>query len=172
MSSPPAVALSSIRKRFGANEVLKGVSLEARDGDVIAIIGSSGSGKSTLLRCINMLEVPDEGEVAVAGEAIRLKPARGGGREPADRRQLDRIRTSLGMVFQSFNLWSHLTVLENVIEAPVHVQGRSRDEAIAEGGRFSPRLASPTRKAPIRRRSPEASSSAPPSRGRSPCGRR
>ena len=133
MSSAPAVALSSIRKRFGANEVLKGVSLEARDGDVIAIIGSSGSGKSTLLRCINMLEAPDEGEVAVAGEAIRLKPARGGGREPADRRQLDRIRTSLGMVFQSFNLWSHLTVLENVIEAPVHVQGRSRDEALAEG---------------------------------------
>ncbi len=133
MSSAPAVALSSIRKRFGANEVLKGVSLEARDGDVIAVIGSSGSGKSTLLRCINMLEVPDEGEVAVAGEAIRLKPARGGGREPADRRQLDRIRTSLGMVFQSFNLWSHLTVLENVIEAPVHVQGRAREEALAEG---------------------------------------
>ncbi len=107
--------------------------MEARDGDVIAIIGSSGSGKSTLLRCINMLEVPDEGEVSVAGEAIRLKPARGGGREPADRRQLDRIRTSLGMVFQGFNLWSHLTVLENVIEAPVHVQGRPREEALAEG---------------------------------------
>ncbi len=133
MSSPPAIALSGIRKRFGANEVLKGVSLEARDGDVIAIIGSSGSGKSTLLRCINMLEVPDEGEVAVAGEAIRLRPARGGGREPADRRQLDRIRTSLGMVFQSFNLWSHLTVLENVVEAPLHVQGRARDEALSEG---------------------------------------
>ncbi len=133
MASPPAVALSNLRKRFGANEVLKGVSLEARDGDVIAIIGSSGSGKSTLLRCINMLEVPDEGEVAVAGEPIRLRGARGGGREPSDRRQLDRIRTSLGMVFQSFNLWSHLTVLENVIEAPVHVQGRPRDEALAEG---------------------------------------
>ena len=130
---PAAVALADIRKRFGSNEVLKGVSLEAKDGDVIAIIGSSGSGKSTLLRCINMLEVPDEGEVAVAGEAIRLRPARHGGREPADRRQLDRIRTSLGMVFQSFNLWSHLTVLENVIEAPVHVQGRPKSEAMAEG---------------------------------------
>jgi octopine/nopaline transport system ATP-binding protein len=127
-----AVSLTGIRKRFGANEVLKGVSLEANDGDVIAIIGSSGSGKSTLLRCINMLEVPDEGEVAVAGEAIRLKPGRHG-REPADRRQLDRIRASLGMVFQSFNLWSHLTVLENVAEAPVHVQGRPKAEALEEG---------------------------------------
>ncbi len=133
MNSPPAVALTDIRKRFGANEVLKGVSLEARDGDVIAIIGSSGSGKSTLLRCINMLEVPDEGDVSVGGEAIRLKPARGGGREPADRRQLDRIRTSLGMVFQGFNLWSHLTVLENLIEAPVHVQGRPKAEMLDEG---------------------------------------
>jgi octopine/nopaline transport system ATP-binding protein len=132
MSAVPAVSLSNIRKRFGANEVLKGVTLEAQDGDVIAIIGSSGSGKSTLLRCINMLEVPDEGEVRVAGEAIGLKAARVG-REPADRRQLDRIRASLGMVFQSFNLWSHLTVLENVIEAPVHVQGRSKAEMLEEG---------------------------------------
>jgi len=128
----PAVALSGIRKRFGANEVLKGVSLEARDGDVIAIIGSSGSGKSTLLRCINMLETPDEGEVRVSGEAIQLRPAKGGGREAADRHQLDRIRTTLGMVFQGFNLWSHLTVLENVIEAPVHVQKRPKGEVTEE----------------------------------------
>jgi octopine/nopaline transport system ATP-binding protein len=133
MTAIPAVSLSNIRKRFGANEVLKGVSLEAQDGDVIAIIGSSGSGKSTLLRCINMLETPDEGDVAVAGEIIALKLAKAGGREPADRHQLDRIRTSLGMVFQSFNLWSHLTILENVIEAPIHVQKRPRAEAIAEG---------------------------------------
>jgi octopine/nopaline transport system ATP-binding protein len=133
MTAIPAVSLSNIRKRFGANEVLKGVSLEAQDGDVIAIIGSSGSGKSTLLRCINMLETPDEGDVAVAGEIIALRAAKGGGRESADRHQLDRIRTSLGMVFQSFNLWSHLTILENVIEAPVHVQKRPRAEAIAEG---------------------------------------
>ncbi len=133
MTAIPAVSLSNIRKRFGANEVLKGVSLEAQDGDVIAIIGSSGSGKSTLLRCINMLETPDEGDVAVAGEIIALRPAKAGGREPADRHQLDRIRTSLGMVFQSFNLWSHLTILENVIEAPIHVQKRPRAEAIAEG---------------------------------------
>jgi octopine/nopaline transport system ATP-binding protein len=80
-----------------------------------------------------MLEVPDEGDVIVAGETVALRPARGGGRETADRRQLDRIRASLGMVFQSFNLWSHLTVLENVIEAPVHVQGRPKPEMIDEG---------------------------------------
>ncbi len=133
MTAVPAVSLTNIRKRFGANEVLKGVSLEAQDGDVIAIIGSSGSGKSTLLRCINMLEMPDEGIVAVAGEAIAMRAAKSGGREAADRQQLDRIRTSLGMVFQSFNLWSHLTILENVIEAPIHVQKRPRAEAIAEG---------------------------------------
>jgi octopine/nopaline transport system ATP-binding protein len=132
MASAPAVELTDITKRFGANEVLKGVSLAANDGDVIAIIGSSGSGKSTLLRCINMLEVPDGGSVRVAGEEIGLRPAKDGGRKPADRAQLDRIRASLGMVFQSFNLWSHLTVLENVMEAPLHVQKRSKAEVRAE----------------------------------------
>lgn len=132
MSPPvPAVELRRLVKRFGALEVLKGVSLAAQEGEVIAILGASGSGKSTLLRCINGLEVPDEGEVLVGGEAIRFKTTRRG-RVPADRRQLDRIRASLGFVFQSFNLWSHLTVLENVIEAPVHVQGRKRADAIAE----------------------------------------
>jgi octopine/nopaline transport system ATP-binding protein len=131
-SSPPAVSLRDIHKRFGDNEVLKGVSMEARDGDVIAIIGSSGSGKSTLLRCVNMLETPDEGSVTVAGEEIRLRPAKTGGREPADQRQIDRIRASLGMVFQGFNLWSHRTILENVMEAPIHVQGRARAEVLPE----------------------------------------
>ncbi|MBL8706848.1 MAG: ATP-binding cassette domain-containing protein [Rhodospirillales bacterium] len=116
-----------IHKRFGALEVLKGISLKARDGDVISIIGASGSGKSTLLRCINMLEVPDRGEIRVAGEVIRL----GDGAKP-DRRQVDRMRTRLGMVFQSFNLWTHLTILENVIEAPVHVQKRPRQECVDE----------------------------------------
>ncbi len=134
MANDGGVALkaSGIVKRFGPVEVLKGISLTANDGDVIAIIGSSGSGKSTFLRCMNMLEIPDDGTVAVAGEEIRLKQRRGGGREPADRVQLDRIRTQLGMVFQSFNLWSHLTILENVIEAPVHVQRRSKSEVREE----------------------------------------
>ncbi|HAE49125.1 MAG: histidine/lysine/arginine/ornithine ABC transporter ATP-binding protein [Tistrella sp.] len=124
-----ALEVERLHKRFGDLEVVKGVSLQAAEGDVISIIGSSGSGKSTFLRCINMLEMPDQGVVRVDGEEIRLKPARSGGMEPADPRQLDRIRARLGMVFQSFNLWPHLTVLENVTEAPVHVLGRPRDEA-------------------------------------------
>jgi octopine/nopaline transport system ATP-binding protein len=131
-STPCALKVSDLVKRFGPLEVLSRVSLEAREGEVIAIIGSSGSGKSTLLRCINMLEVPDEGSVTVAGEEILLKPKRGGGREPQSQAQIDRIRTQLGMVFQSFNLWSHLTVLQNLIEAPVHVQKRSKAEVTAE----------------------------------------
>jgi octopine/nopaline transport system ATP-binding protein len=131
-NATPAVAVDGLSKRFGSLEVLRGLSLAAHDGEVIAILGSSGSGKSTLLRCINMLEVPDSGSVAIAGEEIRLRSRRGGGREPADQRQIDRLRQKLGMVFQSFNLWSHLTVLENIVEAPIHVQGRPRAEAVAE----------------------------------------
>jgi len=111
--------------------VLKGVSLAANDGDVIAMIGSSGSGKSTLLRCINLLETPDSGEVLVSGELIRMRPTRNGHAVPQDHRQVDRIRSRLGMVFQSFNLWAHMTVLQNIIEAPVHVLKRSRADAIA-----------------------------------------
>ncbi len=125
-----AVQADGIHKRFGSLEVLKGVSLTAREGDVITLIGSSGSGKSTLLRCINMLEVPDEGRVTICGETIAMKTARGGRTMPADSRQVDRIRTSLGMVFQNFNLWTHMTILENVIEAPVHVLGVPKAEAI------------------------------------------
>jgi octopine/nopaline transport system ATP-binding protein len=129
---PAAVRLDRLRKRFGTLEVLKGVSLEARQGEVVSILGSSGSGKSTMLRCINMLEVPDEGEVVVTGETIRLRATGGGGRRPADQRQVDRIRSRIGMVFQSFNLWSHKTVIENLIEVPVHAQRRARAECIAE----------------------------------------
>jgi octopine/nopaline transport system ATP-binding protein len=130
--APPAVSVRNLRKRFGPLEVLRGLTVGASDGDVVAVIGSSGSGKSTFLRCINLLEVPDEGEVAIAGEDFRFKPMRGGGREPADRAQVDRLRQRLGMVFQGFNLWSHLTVIENVMEAPVHVQRRPRGEVKAE----------------------------------------
>ena len=128
------VSLRGLHKRFGALEVLKGVSLDARKGEVIAILGSSGSGKSTMLRCINMLELPSSGEVVIGDEPVRLKK-RGGGLAIADRKQIDKIRSRVGMVFQSFNLWSHMTVLENLIEAPIHVQGRPRrqceDEARA-----------------------------------------
>ncbi len=129
VGAAPALVVSDLHKRFGPLEVLKGVSLTANNGDVISMIGSSGSGKSTLLRCINLLEVPDAGEVFVAGELIRMSHGRHGPR-PADPKQVDRIRTRIGMVFQSFNLWSHMTVLENVIEAPVHVLKLPKAEAI------------------------------------------
>jgi octopine/nopaline transport system ATP-binding protein len=126
-----AIAAQGIKKRFGALEVLRGISLEAATGEVIAIIGSSGSGKSTFLRCLNLLEIPDDGAITVAGESIGFIQTRRG-RAPGDRRQVDRIRARLGMVFQNFNLWSHMTVLENLIEAPVHVQQRNRAEVVAE----------------------------------------
>ena len=125
-----ALRVADLHKRFGDLEVLRGVSLTACEHDVIAILGASGSGKSTLLRCINLLEVPDSGEVHVGGELIRMKADRRGRAMPADRRQVDRIRARLGMVFQQFNLWSHLTVLQNVIEAPVHVLKLPRREAV------------------------------------------
>jgi ABC-type histidine transport system ATPase subunit len=95
------------------------------------MIGSSGSGKSTFLRCINLLEMPDSGRVYVAGELIKMRTAKTGQALPADNKQVDRIRAELAMVFQSFNLWSHMTVLENVIEAPIHVLKLPRAEAIA-----------------------------------------
>ncbi|QDJ08310.1 Histidine transport ATP-binding protein hisP [Roseomonas mucosa] len=131
MSDAPVVRLRDLRKSFGPLEVLKGISLEARRGEVLSILGSSGSGKSTMLRCINMLEVPDSGEVSITGEAIALRHTRHGTR-PVDMRQVNRLRTRIGMVFQSFNLWSHRTVLENLIEVPVHVQKRPRAECVAE----------------------------------------
>jgi ABC-type histidine transport system ATPase subunit len=127
----PALVVEDLHKKFGSLEVLKGISLSARDGDVIAMIGSSGSGKSTFLRCINLLEMPDSGRVYVAGELIKMRTAKTGQALPADNKQVDRIRAELAMVFQSFNLWSHMTVLENVIEAPIHVLKLPRAEAIA-----------------------------------------
>jgi len=128
-----ALQVTDLHKSFGSLEVLKGISLTAREGDVISVIGSSGSGKSTFLRCINLLETPDSGEVRVSGELIAMRRRRDGKAEPADRKQVDRIRSQLGMVFQSFNLWSHMSVIENVIEAPVHVLKVPKDEAIARG---------------------------------------
>ena len=131
-SARAALAVRDLHKRFGGLEVLRGISLTAHEGEVISIIGASGSGKSTLLRCINLLEVPDRGEIDLGGETIRLRDRRDGRREPTERAQVDRLRSQIGMVFQSFNLWSHMTVLENVIEAPVHVQKRARGDCITE----------------------------------------
>ena len=124
-----AIEVIDLHKSFGHIEVLKGVSLTASQGDVIAIIGGSGSGKSTMLRCINMLETPTAGTIRVHGEEIRMKNDGNSGLKPADQEQVRKIRTRLAMVFQSFNLWQHMTLMENVIEVPVHVLGRSRDEA-------------------------------------------
>lgn len=128
---PPehALAVHNLKKRFGDLAVLNGVSLTANKGDVISLLGSSGSGKSTLLRCINLLETPDAGEVFVTGEKIEMTRDRHGKSIPKSQQQVDHIRTRLGMVFQSFNLWSHRTILENIIEAPVHVLGLPKAEA-------------------------------------------
>ncbi len=128
----PSLEVRDLHKRFGEHAVLRGIDLTARQGDVISIIGSSGSGKSTLLRCINLLEVPEQGEIHVHGERLEMRTRRDGRREAADRRQLQRIRTRLAMVFQNFNLWSHMTILENVIEAPVQVLGTPKRNAIEQ----------------------------------------
>lgn len=135
-----AISVVDLHKRFGQLEVLKGISLNAREGDVIAIIGGSGSGKSTFLRCINMLELPTSGSVAIHGETIAMKSDGQGGQMPADRRQVERMRTRLGMVFQSFNLWQHMTLIQNVIEAPVHVLGVPRAEALERAGALLERV--------------------------------
>lgn len=131
MSDVPALDIKNLHKTFGQNEVLKGISLQAHKGDVISIIGSSGSGKSTFLRCINLLEMPTSGEIRVNDELIQMKTNRQGDAYPVSDKQVQRIRSRLAMVFQGFNLWSHMTVLENVIEAPVHVLKVPKDQAIA-----------------------------------------
>jgi ABC-type histidine transport system ATPase subunit len=136
-SSPVAtIKVEDLHKSFGSLEVLKGISVSAQEGDVVSVIGASGSGKSTFLRCINLLEYPTSGNIAVSGEPIEFKSNSVGEMMPANMRQIERIRTQLGMVFQSFNLWQHMTVLQNVSEAPIHVlkvkkaQALERAEAI------------------------------------------
>ena len=132
----------------------------------MSMIGASGSGKSTFLRCINFLEMPTKGDIIVSGEKVELKTGRDGNCVPADRQQLERIRTRLGMVFQSFNLWQHMTVLENVIEAPVHVLEVPKAEAIARGRRLLNKVGLYERQINIRRSCRAASSSARRLRGR------
>ena len=120
----------AVKKRFGHNEVLRGVSLSVARGEVVAVIGPSGSGKSTFLRCLNHLETIDSGHIAIEGEALATTDAQGHCRYVAEA-ELRRICAKTGMVFQHFNLFPHLTVLENLIEAPMVVQGVQRDEAVA-----------------------------------------
>ncbi|WP_336002244.1 ABC transporter ATP-binding protein [Acinetobacter pittii] len=123
------LVIRDLHKTFGDHEVLKGISLDANAGDVISIIGSSGSGKSTLLRCINFLEQPSNGTIKLNGEKLRTVFDKKGHLKVVDPKQLQKMRTQLMMVFQHFNLWSHMTVLENVIEGPIHVLGVKRAEA-------------------------------------------
>ncbi|GAA0759863.1 ATP-binding cassette domain-containing protein [Ideonella azotifigens] len=125
--------VQNLHKKFGEREVLRGVSLQAQRGDVVAIIGSSGSGKSTLLRCLNLLEQPHEGTLSLNGEVLQLKRQHDGSLGAADAKQLQHWRTRLAFVFQSFNLWQHRTALENVIEAPIHVLGKTKAEATERG---------------------------------------
>ncbi|TCS67289.1 amino acid ABC transporter ATP-binding protein (PAAT family) [Primorskyibacter sedentarius] len=125
--SDTVIEIRNLHKCYGPLEVLRGVDISARAGDVVSLIGSSGSGKSTLLRCCNLLEDSQQGEVIFKGEPVRWR-GEGMSRHPADPKQVLRIRTNLSMVFQQFNLWSHMTILQNVMEAPVTVLGRDRAE--------------------------------------------
>jgi arginine/ornithine transport system ATP-binding protein len=123
------LSVDNLHKRFGDREVLRGVSLAAKPGDVVAIIGASGSGKSTLLRCVNLLEQPHEGTLRLGPETLALKRDRDGSLMASDPAQLRRWRARLAFVFQSFNLWQHRTALENVTEAPIHVLGQKPQAA-------------------------------------------
>lgn len=123
--------VNNIHKSYGDHEVLRGVSLQAHKGDVISIIGSSGSGKSTFLRCINLLEKPSAGEIYLGDEALKLVPCKRnkGELQAGCNKQLQSFRSRLGMVFQHFNLWSHMTAMENICAALIHVLKLSRAEA-------------------------------------------
>ncbi|WP_213875044.1 ATP-binding cassette domain-containing protein [Pseudomonas sp. dw_358] len=138
------LTIDGLHKSYGDNQVLKGVSLKARTGDVISLIGASGSGKSTFLRCINFLEQPNDGAMSLDGKQIRMVQDSGGMRV-ADADELQRIRTRLAMVFQHFNLWSHMTVLENITMAPRRVLGVSKLEAEERARRYLDKVGLPAR---------------------------
>jgi polar amino acid transport system ATP-binding protein len=124
----PVIKIQNLHKSFGDLSVLKGVDIVANKGEVISLIGSSGSGKSTLLRCANLLENSQQGKIFFDGEEIKWRGT-GEDRAPADANQVRLMRTNLSMVFQQFNLWSHMTVLQNVMEAPVSVLGIEKEKA-------------------------------------------
>jgi len=138
------LTIEGLHKSYGDNHVLKGVSLKARTGDVISLIGASGSGKSTLLRCINFLEQPSDGAMTLDGKSVRMVSDSGGMRV-ADAAELQRIRTRLAMVFQHFNLWSHMTVLDNITLAPRRVLGIGRQEAEERARRYLEKVGLPER---------------------------
>ncbi len=132
ISSPDPVksylSVQTLYKRFGPLEVLKGVSIEAAQHEVVSLIGSSGSGKSTLLRCINLLTIPDSGDIWIDGSRLPLSDANKPPRRVIDKKAVRLMRARLAMVFQDFNLWSHKTILENVMEAPIHVLGADKTQ--------------------------------------------
>lgn len=127
-----ALKLDDIHKNYGSLEVLKGVSLTAYDGDVISILGSSGSGKSTLLRCINLLENPSQGKIYLGDEELTLQPSKSGDLQAVNSKQLDAFRAKVGFVFQTFNLWPHKTILQNIIEGPTQVLKIAKEQAVYE----------------------------------------
>lgn len=135
-AAPVAVQVTDLEKSFGVLKVIRGVSFVAEESSVLTIIGASGSGKSTLLRCLNLLEMPDRGDLEIAGEQVHFERDRLGRTTGTDRAQIQRLRSKVTMVFQQFNLWPHLTVLGNVIEAPVHVLGMPKNEAIELADEF------------------------------------
>jgi arginine/ornithine transport system ATP-binding protein len=141
------MAAIGLEKRFGDTQVLKGISLAARSGDVISMIGASGSGKSTFLRCLNLLERPSAGRIVLAGEELALKADRDGELQAIDAAQLRRLRSRVAMVFQQFNLWAHMTALENVTEAPIQVLGVPKAEAVARAEHYLERVGVAHRKA-------------------------
>ncbi|MEM6483337.1 MAG: amino acid ABC transporter ATP-binding protein [Pseudomonadota bacterium] len=133
--SQPVIEIRNLHKAYGALEVIKGVDITAGKGHVVSLIGSSGSGKSTILRCANLLEDSQQGDILFKGEPVAWK-GNGLSRHPADAKQVLRIRTNLSMVFQQFNLWAHLSILENVMEAPVTVLGRNQSEVETAARRY------------------------------------
>ena len=134
-ATAPVIQIKNLHKAYGALEVLKGVDITAHRGDVVSLIGSSGSGKSTLLRCANLLEESQQGEILFKGEPVSWRGS-GLNRHPGDAKQVTRIRTNLSMVFQQFNLWAHMTILQNVMEAPVTVLGRDKAEVEAAARKY------------------------------------
>jgi histidine transport system ATP-binding protein len=140
------LSVQDLHKSYGEHQVLKGVSLNARKGDVISLIGASGSGKSTMLRCVNFLEQPDAGVITLDNQRIEMRQGRAGTRAPHPA-QLQNLRTRLAMVFQHFNLWSHMTVLENICLAPRRVLGVSAEEAQARARKYLDKVGLPARAA-------------------------
>lgn len=125
------LSLVDIHKQFGETSVLRGVSLSAKQGDVVVLMGSSGSGKSTLLRCINLLEIPDSGTILFDGNAIDISTTSKGILTSSSQKQATQFRTRIGMVFQQFNLWAHMTIMQNLCEAPIKVLRQPEHEVKA-----------------------------------------